>query len=82
MSPNFTADATQSCEVYLMFNFTDNSVGATSWARDVDGDNITDYTTWHLKHTYNVTGEFDVALTLSDGWVNASKNKGISMLTP
>jgi PKD repeat protein len=74
-SPNFTADATQSCEVNLTVNFTDNSVGATSWAWDVDGDDITDYTTQNVTHTYGVTGEFDVALTISDSSVNASKVK-------
>ena len=74
-SPNFTADATLSCEVNLTVNFTDNSVGATSWAWDVDGDDITDYTTQNVTHTYAMAGVFDVALTISDGSVNASKVK-------
>jgi PKD repeat protein len=74
-SPNFTADATLSCEINLTVNFTDNSVGATSWAWDIDGDDITDYTAQNVTHTYAVAGVFDVALTISDGSVNASKVK-------
>lgn len=74
-SSDFTADATLGCLSNLTVNFTDNSVGATSWAWDVDGDDIIDYTTQNVTHTYNTDGGFDVALTISDGTVNASKVK-------
>lgn len=63
-SVDFVADETQSCGNNLTVNFTDNSVGATAWSWDVDGDDIIDYTTQNITHTYNSSGEYDVALTV------------------
>jgi len=72
---DFLADFTESCEPNLTVNFTDTSVGATSWSWDVDGDDIIDYTTQNITHTYNSVGEYDVALTISNGIDDISKVK-------
>lgn len=72
---DFTADATESCRTDLTVNFTDNSVGANAWSWDVDGDDIIDYTTQNVTHTYNTLGQYDVALTISNGLNNLSKLK-------
>lgn len=72
---NFTADLTESCESELTVNFSDASVGATSWNWDVNGDDIIDYTTQNVTHTYANGGEYDVALTISNGTNTISKVK-------
>lgn len=72
---DFTANETESCEASLTVNFTDNSTGATSWSWDVDGDDIIDYTSQNVTHTYNSVGEYDVALTISNGSDDISKVK-------
>jgi PKD repeat protein len=72
---DFVADLTESCEANLTVNFTDNSVGATSWNWDVDGDDVIDYTTQNVTHTYTNAGNYDVALTISNGSDNISKVK-------
>ncbi|MTE27774.1 T9SS type A sorting domain-containing protein [Winogradskyella ouciana] len=66
-SADFIADETESCLDNFTVNFTDSSVGATSWSWDVDGDNIIDYTTQNVTHTYTNFGDYDVALTVSNG---------------
>lgn len=72
---DFVADETQSCATNLTVNFTDNSIGATSWDWDVNGDDIIDYTTQNVTHTYNSAGDYDVVLTISDGNESISKVK-------
>ena len=72
---DFIADKTLSCDNTLTVNFTDNSKGATSWAWDVDGDNVTDYTTQNVTHTYTSAAEYDVALSISDGTTTINKVK-------
>ncbi len=72
---NFVADETESCGSNLTVNFTDNSVGATSWSWDIDGDDIIDYTTQNVTHTYNTIGYYDVALTVSNGSNTINKVK-------
>lgn len=74
-SADFVADETESCEASLTVNFTDNSVGATGWSWDVDGDDIIDYTTQNVTHTYNTAGEYDVALTITNGSTDINKVK-------
>lgn len=59
---NFTANSFQECGDELTVNFTDLSIGATSWQWDVDGDNIVDYTEQNPTHTYT-HGVYDVTLT-------------------
>jgi PKD repeat protein len=70
---DFTADVISSCESSLDVNLTDNSVGATSWEWDVDGDDIVDYTTQNVTHSYTTSGSFDVNLKISDGTTTISK---------
>ncbi|SDS58336.1 Por secretion system C-terminal sorting domain-containing protein [Formosa sp. Hel1_31_208] len=69
--PTFNVDIasafTRDCSNTLDVSFTDNSVGATSWEWDVDGDDVIDYTTQNPTHTYTGSGVYDVALTISDG---------------
>lgn len=72
---DFVADFTESCEAYLTVSFTDNSVGAASWNWDVNGDDIIDYTTQNITHTYNSVGAYDVVLTISNGSENITKVK-------
>lgn len=74
-SADFVADETESCAANLTVNFTDNSIGATGWSWDVDGDDIIDYTTQNVTHTYNSAGEYDVALTVSNGSTDINKVK-------
>ena len=53
--------------------FIDNSVGATSWEWDVDGDDIIDYTTQNPTHSYSGAGDYDVTLTISNGSESLTK---------
>ena len=62
-----SADFIRECSNTLDVDFTDNSVGATSWQWDVDGDDIIDYTIQNPSHTYTENGLYDVRLTISDG---------------
>lgn len=72
---DFVATPTNHCAAPLLVNFIDNSVGATSWQWDVDGDNIIDYTTQNPTHTYSVSGNYDVRLIISNGNTNISTTK-------
>jgi len=72
---DFTATPTSSCSTPLTVNFTDNSIGATSWQWDVDGDNVVDYTSQNPTHIYNVAGSYDVRLTISNGTETIFKTK-------
>ena len=62
-----SADFTRDCSNTLDVDFIDNSIGATSWQWDVDGDDIIDYTTQNPSHIYTGNGFYDVTLTISDG---------------
>ena len=64
---DIASDFTIECSNTLDVDFTDNSVGATSWQWDVDGDDIIDYTIPNPSHTYTSGGLYDVTLTISDG---------------
>lgn len=64
---DIAADYMRDCSNTLDVDFIDNSVGATSWEWDIDGDNVTDYTTQNPSHTYTSEGSYDVTLTISDG---------------
>ncbi|MFP4846392.1 T9SS type A sorting domain-containing protein [Winogradskyella sp. PE311] len=72
---DFTADETNSCLNNLTVNFTDNSVGATSWSWDIDANGIEDYSTQNITHTYDAAGDYDVVLTISNGSEEISKVK-------
>lgn len=77
----FIADNTQTCEETLTVNFTDSSVGATSWEWDVDGDDIVDYASQNPTHTYTSSGYYDVSLTIYNGSssITTSKSEYISI---
>jgi hypothetical protein len=72
---DFSADVTESCDANLTVNFTESSVGATSWSWDIDGDGFEDYNSRNIVHTYNNAGDFDVTLTISNGNNSISKVK-------
>ena len=72
---DFTANNTQTCTNSLTVNFTDNSVGATSWEWDIDGDNVVDYTTQNPSHTYNTPGFYDVTLTIYNATSSITKSE-------
>jgi len=69
IAANYTQDCSNSVDVV----FTDNSVGATSWEWDVDGDDVIDYTIQNPSHTYTSSGNYDVTLTISDGTNSITK---------
>ena len=56
---DFEADINESCDDYMTVNFTDTSVGATTWEWDVDGDDTIDYTEQNPTHIYT-PGVYDV----------------------
>jgi len=64
---NFGASPRVSCSTPTTVTFSDSSAGATSWAWDVDGDNVVDYTTQNCTHNYTTAGTYDVRLTISNG---------------
>lgn len=67
----FSASATTGA-LPLTVNFTDTSFssdpnGITSWAWDLDGDNIIDSTAQNPSFTYTTCGDYTVSLTVTDG---------------
>ncbi len=62
---NFSAQPREGC-VPLTVTFIDSSVGASSWAWDVDGDGVVDYTTQGCVHTYTQPGQYTVRLIVSN----------------
>lgn len=62
---NFTAQPREGCAP-LAVSFTDSSVGASSWAWDVDGNGSVDYTTRNCVHTYSQPGQYTVRLVVSN----------------
>ncbi len=60
--------------------FTDTSVGnPTSWAWDVDGDSVVDYTTQSTAHVYPGPGQYTVTLTVSDAISNSSTTTSVGI---
>jgi PKD repeat protein len=67
--PAFTATP-RTGPVGQLVQFTDQTYtsdpgGVTSWAWDVDGDSVTDYTTQNPSHTYTTEGNKTVTLTVT-----------------
>ena len=62
---DFTSVENQDCDDNLSVDFTDTSFGAVSWQWDVDGDDVIDYTTQDVSHTYT-PGDYDVTLTITN----------------
>ena len=63
---DFTTEKQETCNDNLVVNFSDLSIGATTWQWDVNGDDIIDYTEQNPSHQYS-PGNYDVALTISNG---------------
>ena len=53
------------CNDIMTVNFYDDSVGATSWEWDVNGDDIVDYTEQSFSHNYT-PGVYDVTLKITN----------------
>ena len=69
---DFISEKLADCDDYLTVNFTDTSVGATSWEWDIDGDDIVDYTNQNPTHVYT-PGTYDVTLKISNGGETLTK---------
>ncbi|MCB9884915.1 MAG: PKD domain-containing protein [Planctomycetes bacterium] len=60
--------------------FTDTSAGTpTSWAWDVDGDSVTDYTTQNCVHPYPNPGQYNVTLTVTDAISNSTTSQELGV---
>ncbi|WCO02661.1 zinc-dependent metalloprotease [Psychroserpens ponticola] len=70
---DIASDYISSCDANPTVNFTDNSIGATSWLWDINGDDNIDYTTQNPSHTYASNGVYDVTLTVSNGSESITK---------
>ncbi|HJN54345.1 MAG TPA: T9SS type A sorting domain-containing protein [Flavobacteriaceae bacterium] len=62
---DFTSVENQDCDDNMSVDFTDTSFGAVSWQWDVNGDDVIDYTTQDVSHTYT-PGDYDVTLTITN----------------
>jgi PKD repeat protein len=72
--PNFQANVTEGCEG-LEVEFTDASLGATSWMWTFTGGYPATSTEQNPTVVYNTTGDFDVSLEVSDGTNSTSMTK-------
>jgi hypothetical protein len=63
---DIAANVTEDCNTSLMVNFTDNSIGATSWEWDINSDGFIDYTSQNPSHLFT-SGKYDVTLKISNG---------------
>ena len=72
--PAFSADPTAG-KKDLTVAFTDETVGATTWAWDLNGDGVTDSTAQNPTYTYTISGAYDVTLDVSDGTTTNSLTK-------
>ncbi|HEU4420095.1 MAG TPA: PKD domain-containing protein, partial [Planctomycetota bacterium] len=69
LHPNFTATP-RTGPIGQLVQFSDQTYtsdpgGVTSWAWDVDGDSVTDYTTQNPSHMYTTEGNKTVTLTVT-----------------
>ena len=62
----FEASYTSDCDNSMTVNFIDNSIGATAWQWDVDGDGIIDYTDQNPTHRYTSANKYNVSLMISN----------------
>jgi len=70
---DLTASFTRECSDTMTVDFLDNSIGATSWEWDIDGDDVIDYTIQNPSHSYSGAGGYDVTLTISNGSESLTK---------
>jgi len=66
-SLDFTASATESCDLPFTVNFSAQTVGGTSFKWDFDNDGIVDATDQNPSYTFTTPGTFDVNLTVANG---------------
>lgn len=78
---SFTADVTEGC-MGLEVQFTDNSVGATSWNWTFPGGTPATSTEQNPVVVYNTAGDYDVTLEISDGTevTEMTKNNYITVM--
>jgi len=61
------------CGEQLQVNFVDNSINSISWEWDVNGDDIIDSDEQNFSYIYQSPGNYDIALTISNGSENITK---------
>ncbi|MBL8901572.1 MAG: PKD domain-containing protein [Planctomycetes bacterium] len=66
-SASTTSGATPLNVTFTDTSFTDQPGGVTSWAWDLNGDNIVDSNAQAPSFTYSTCGYYDVTLTVNDG---------------
>ena len=66
LNVEFETVYTNDCNNSMKVDFLDNSVGATAWEWDVDGDGTVDYTTKNPSHTYTDANKYDVSLKITN----------------
>ena len=66
-SLDFSASATESCDLPFTVNFNAQTVGGTSFKWDFDNDGIVDATDQNPSYTFTQAGMFDVNLSVSNG---------------
>jgi|GEM_PF-1628502 len=74
LAADFTANVT-SGEAPLTVNFTDQSIGATSWEWDFNNDGTLDADEQNPSFTYQYAGNFTVALTVYSGTSSDTETK-------
>lgn len=65
LNVEFETSYTNDCDNSMTVDFLDNSVGATAWEWDIDGDGNVDYTTKNPSHTYADANKYDVSLKIT-----------------
>ncbi len=79
ITPQFSADATSSCEAPLTVNFTNTTIGIPNGATYLwDFGDGTTSTNENPTYTYNTTGNNDVSLTITNPQTGCSNTTTIS----
>lgn len=80
---NFHADPTFGF-FPLTVNYTDLSTAGSQWKWDINGDNIIDYSTQNVNHTYEKPGIYTVSLSVgnNDSYVTETKPYFIQVFDP
>ncbi|WP_407282502.1 VWA domain-containing protein [Methanolobus sp. WCC1] len=71
---NFMSDCNSGSTPFTV-NFTDLSTSGDIWEWDIDGDNVVDYVTQNVTHTYTSPGIYNVSLTVGNGTAYGTETK-------
>lgn len=78
---NFTA-STLNPSLGSTVNFTNTSIEGNTYTWDVNGDAITDFTTFNASHTFSTPGTYEVTLTASNCYGTSSTTQTIEVQGP